>query len=78
VASGPIVQESDLDLPPDAAARADDTLEAVEKQHIVRVLEQTGGNISQAARMLDIDRVTLYNKIKKYHLREPAPASTVS
>jgi DNA-binding NtrC family response regulator len=78
VASGPIVQVSDLDLPTDAAARTDDTLEAVEKQHIVRVLEQTGGNISQAARMLDIDRVTLYNKIKKYHLREPAPASTVS
>ena len=24
-----------------------------------------------AARILDIDRVTLYNKIRKYHLREP-------
>jgi transcriptional regulator of acetoin/glycerol metabolism len=36
------------------------------------VLDATNFNITQAARILDIDRVTLYNKIKKYHLREPA------
>jgi transcriptional regulator of acetoin/glycerol metabolism len=35
------------------------------------VLEQSGGNVSQAARVLGIDRVTLYNKIRKYHLRAP-------
>jgi transcriptional regulator of acetoin/glycerol metabolism len=78
VAPGPILQLSDLDLPTDAATRTDDTLEAVEKQHIVRVLEQTGGNISQAARLLDIDRVTLYNKIKKYHLRESSTDRTAA
>jgi DNA-binding NtrC family response regulator len=79
IAPGPIVQLSDLELPADAPARTDDTLEAVEKQHIIRVLEQAGGNVSQAARMLDIDRVTLYSKIKKYHLREsPAAGSTTA
>jgi transcriptional regulator of acetoin/glycerol metabolism len=31
------------------------------------VLEETGWNISQAARLLEIDRVTLYHKINKYH-----------
>ena len=36
--------------------------------HIVKVLQETGWNISQSARMLEIDRVTLYNKIKKYGL----------
>ena len=38
------------------------------------MLEHAGGNITQAARILDIDRVTLYNKIRKYHLREPEAA----
>ena len=73
VAPGPVIQAGDLNLPADATA-TDGTLESVERLHIARVLEQTGGNVSQAARILDIDRVTLYNKIKKYHLREPAGA----
>jgi DNA-binding NtrC family response regulator len=45
-------------------------LAAVEREHIKRVLESTHGNISQAARLLEIDRVTLYNKIKKYDLKQ--------
>jgi two-component system, NtrC family, response regulator AtoC len=73
VAQGPVIQAADLNLPVDATA-TDGTLDSIERQHITRVLEQTGGNVSQAARILDIDRVTLYNKIKKYHLREPAGA----
>jgi len=45
------------------------TLAAAEKRHIQKIIEQTGGNISRAAEYLQIDRVTLYNKIKKYGLR---------
>jgi DNA-binding NtrC family response regulator len=45
------------------------SLSALEAQHIKRVLDETGWNISQAARWLEIDRVTLYNKINKYQLR---------
>ncbi len=46
------------------------SLSALEKLHIQRVLQETEWNISQASRWLEIDRVTLYNKIKKYGLRE--------
>ncbi|NOY76638.1 MAG: sigma-54-dependent Fis family transcriptional regulator [Calditrichaeota bacterium] len=41
-------------------------LEAVEKEHIQRILQRTGWNVTQAAKILKIDRVTLYNKIKRY------------
>ncbi|MFB3886574.1 MAG: sigma-54-dependent transcriptional regulator [Thermodesulfobacteriota bacterium] len=46
-----------------------DALEEVEKAHIQRILEQTEWNISRSAERLKIDRVTLYNKIKKYGLQ---------
>ncbi|NOX38648.1 MAG: sigma-54-dependent Fis family transcriptional regulator [Calditrichaeota bacterium] len=45
------------------------SLAEVERQHIQKVLDRVGGNVTRAARILGIDRVTLYNKIKKYGLR---------
>jgi len=42
------------------------TLEEIEKNHILRVLEDCGWNQTRTAEMLDIDRVTLHNKLKKY------------
>jgi transcriptional regulator with PAS, ATPase and Fis domain len=47
------------------------SLAAVEKMHIAQVLEQNNWNISRSAEILEIDRVTLYNKIHKYGLRKP-------
>lgn len=47
------------------------SLAAIEKSHIIAVLEQNNWNISRSADILDIDRVTLYNKINKYGLRKP-------
>jgi DNA-binding NtrC family response regulator len=41
-------------------------LEEMERAHILRVLEECSGNQSHAAAILDIDRVTLYHKLKKY------------
>jgi DNA-binding NtrC family response regulator len=52
--------------PTRAAAPA--TLEAQEKEHILRALEMADGNRSEAARMLGIDRVSLWRKLKKYGL----------
>jgi two-component system, NtrC family, response regulator HydG len=45
------------------------TLEEVERVHIERVLRETAGNLSRTARILDIDRTTLYNKLKRYGLK---------
>jgi len=46
----------------------------VEKSHILSVLESTGWNISNAARILGVDRGTLYNKIRTYGLTRPVNA----
>ena len=45
------------------------SLEEIERQYIASVLRQTAGNVTHAARILDIDRVTLYAKIRKYGLK---------
>jgi len=50
-------------------AAEDDSLEALEISHIKRILSQTGHNVSKTARILKIDRKTLYNKMKKYDLQ---------
>lgn len=47
-----------------------DSLEEMEKNHIARVLKKYDWNISRAATALNIDRVTLYNKIRKYGLQK--------
>jgi two-component system response regulator HydG len=40
--------------------------EMEEREHIVKILEMSNGNKSQAARLLQIDRSTLYKKMEKY------------
>lgn len=45
-------------------------LESVERHHIAEVLRRSEWNVTQAARILGIDRVTVYNKIKKFGLRQ--------
>ncbi len=44
------------------------SLKMMEKLHIERILDESDWNISRAARELDIDRQTLYNKIEKYQI----------
>jgi len=48
------------------------SMASVEKAHIISVLEQNRWNISRSAEILQIDRVTLYNKIEKYGLKKPS------
>ena len=45
------------------------TIREVEKAHIARVLKFTGGQVSKAARILGIDRRTLYRKIEAYKIQ---------
>ena len=47
---------------PVAVAAAPDRLMEMERQHILQILKQTGGNRSEAARRLGIERKTLYRK----------------
>jgi len=81
VASGSTIQAGDLGLAPQAAHAHGEheglaSLDEVERHHIAVVLQETGGNISHAARVLGIDRATLYNKMKRYQLRRGGEEET--
>ena len=70
----PVIKPSDLPFQLHTAkpeeSGALESLEEVERRHIAHILAKTNWNITQAADVLSIDRVTLYNKIKKYQLRK--------
>lgn len=59
-----------LDLPAKVgqqkAGRRPGTLEDREKEAILKILEETGGNKTQAAKILGIHPSTLYRKLKGY------------
>src|SRR5699024_9729688 len=46
----------------------DMSLDTMEKNHIIKVLEFHSGNITQSAKTLGIARNTLYRKIEKYNI----------
>jgi len=45
-----------------------DSLDEIDRMHIEHILQREEWNITRSARILGIDRVTLYNRIKKYGL----------
>jgi transcriptional regulator of acetoin/glycerol metabolism len=45
------------------------SLDEVEKQHILAILNSTNGNISKAAAILGVNRVTLYRKLREYNIK---------
>jgi len=71
VGKPPDIRPEDLPLrkPIRGDFTAAESLDEVEKRHIAAVLEHTEGNVTRAAEILKVDRVTVYNKIKKYGLR---------
>jgi DNA-binding NtrC family response regulator len=72
VGKGPIIQPPDITFQfTNAQPKPDgDRIEDLEKFHIRRILDRTGWNISRSAEILDIDRVTLYSKIKKFGFKQ--------
>jgi len=48
-----------------AADGPNGSLDQMEKEHIIKVLRETGGNKKRAAEILGIERRTLYNKAKR-------------
>ncbi|MFZ0706038.1 MAG: sigma-54 dependent transcriptional regulator [Candidatus Korobacteraceae bacterium] len=68
VSQEPELREADFTLKArnDTPQSEGRSLDDVEKGHILRVLEECGGNQTRAAEVLGIDRVTLHHKLKKY------------
>ena len=58
------------DADPEPAASGPRTLAAIERDALVHAMAISGGNITEAARGLGIDRSTLYRKLKRHRLRQ--------
>jgi DNA-binding NtrC family response regulator len=52
--------------PDEPETSSDVTLERIEKQHMLRILDATGGNKSEAARRLGISRKTMERKLRSW------------
>lgn len=69
VGNGKKISLKDLPLGREGANPTFESLDDLEKHHILQILTKYDWNISATAKALKIDRVTLYNKIKKYDLK---------
>ena len=69
IGNGKKITLRDLPLEENVAGTSFESLDELEKNHILQILVKYNWNISRTAKALDVDRVTLYNKIKKYDLK---------
>lgn len=69
VGNGKKISVKDLPVTEGVAGNTFESLTDLEKNHITQILNKYSWNISAAAKALQVDRVTLYNKIKKYDLK---------
>jgi len=67
---GKVIRLKDLPLGKEVMNSSVETLDDLEKGHIEHILKKYGWNISRSAKALKVDRVTLYNKIRKYGLKQ--------
>jgi DNA-binding NtrC family response regulator len=66
IGNGKKIALKDLPLEKSMISNSEESLEELEKMHILQILNKYNWNISRAAKALKVDRVTLYNKITRY------------
>lgn len=71
IGNGRKITPKDLPIKPEDKEPEYESLDDFEKSFIQKILDKYDWNISRAAKALKVDRVTLYNKIKKYGLKSP-------
>ena len=71
VGKGRTIKPQDLPIfHSDFSGRKNNSLTEVEKAHIITILNENKWNISRSAEILEIDRSTLYSKIKRYGIQK--------
>jgi len=70
IGNGKEIKLKDLPMGKEAVSSSVESLEELEKRHIEEILIKYSWNVSRSARALNVDRVTLYNKIRKYGLKQ--------
>ncbi len=71
VGNGKEIRLKDLPFEKETIADSNDSLSELEKKYVSQTLNKYNWNITRSAKALKIDRVTMYNKIKKYGLKSP-------
>jgi DNA-binding NtrC family response regulator len=69
IGNGKEIRLKDLPMGKDVIYSSVESLDDLERKYIQQVLTKYDWNISRSAKALKVDRVTLYNKIKKYDLK---------
>jgi DNA-binding NtrC family response regulator len=69
VGNGRKITLKDLPLEKSIISSSVESLDELERLHILQILNKYNWNISRTAKALKVDRVTLYNKISKYRLK---------
>jgi DNA-binding NtrC family response regulator len=70
VGNGKKIGLKDLPLEKQMVSSSSESLDDFERSFILQVLNKYNWNISRTAKALKVDRVTLYNKIRKYNLKQ--------
>ncbi len=70
VGNGKVIKLNDLPMGKEVISSSIESLDDLERKHIAKILEKYSWNISRSAKALRVDRATLYNKIKKYNLKQ--------
>ncbi|MGQ7868114.1 sigma-54-dependent transcriptional regulator [Sunxiuqinia sp. sy24] len=70
VGNGKKITLKDLPIDRPESTPSFESLNDIEKHHVLQILNKYNWNISASAKALKVDRVTLYNKIKKYQLKQ--------